>query len=170
MRCHYHVFHVSSPHSSPTASHYQFLLPCGTACLVYCYQVIAQPLHLNALVPKWLNWNPVCNTTFLTVLFCMMLWYLKQIMWCLFSDVRTKAFQATDQFLQIAKQHHEKVYITSLLFMIYPLCWTTLAYQYFAFNDVRCTGCVQFWWVTSDRQYRYIFSLCSETCLVLRRD
>jgi len=26
------------------------------------------------------------------------------------SDVRTKAFQAVDQFLQIAKQHYEKVY------------------------------------------------------------
>ena len=50
--------------------------------------------------------------------------------------MRTKAFQATDQFLQIAKQHHEKVYITSLLFMMYPLCWITLTYQYFAFNGV----------------------------------
>ena len=29
---------------------------------------------------------------------------------CLNSDVRTKAFQAVDQFLQIAKQHYEKVY------------------------------------------------------------
>lgn len=27
------------------------------------------------------------------------------------SDVRSKAFQAVDQFLQIVKQHHDKVYI-----------------------------------------------------------
>lgn len=42
---------------------------------------------------------------------------------CCFSDVRTKAFQALDQFLSIARQNHEKVWIynkqSCIVFLFY---------------------------------------------------
>jgi len=60
------------------------------------------------------------------------------------SDVRTKAFQAVDQFLQIAKQHYEKVY-SEFVFGCYSDAYhgpqISKRVMYISFiEEIRCAG------------------------------
>lgn len=64
-------------------------------------QLATHPIRIHVLCFLYLSSFLYSVVLFMTKYFCYRFLHS--------SDVRTKAFQAIDQFLQIAKQYHEKV-------------------------------------------------------------